>query len=108
MYLYSLSRTFEKKNFCDYHQFFNTDFNIWKVVKRRKNEKYKSSQKIDELYSPSHKPRFNLKKLVSTSSRWSGLNGLDLAETVTTPKKYIWKGYREIGINALFGLSYSF
>ena len=38
--------------------------------------------------------RFNLKKLVSTSSRWSGLNGLDLAETVTTPKKYIWKGFK--------------
>ena len=38
--------------------------------------------------------RFNLKKLVSTSSRWSGLSGLDLAETVTTPKKYIWKGFK--------------
>ena len=27
---------------------------------------------------------------------------------ITNSKKYIWKGYREIGINALFGLSYSF
>ncbi len=49
-----------RKNFINKR---NKSYEIWKVVKRRKNEKYKSSQKIDELYSPSHKPRFNLKKL---------------------------------------------
>ena len=41
----------------------NGGYELWKVVKRRKKEKYKSSQKIDELYSPSHKPRTNLKRL---------------------------------------------
>ena len=41
----------------------NGGYELWKVVKRRKKEKYKSSQKISELYSPAHKPRLNLKKL---------------------------------------------
>ena len=27
---------------------------------------------------------------------------------ITNSKKDIWEGYREIGINALFGLSYSY
>jgi len=38
--------------------------------------------------------RFNLRKLINSSSEWSGLNGLDLAKIVTTPKKYIWKGFK--------------
>ncbi len=38
--------------------------------------------------------RFNLRKLINSSSKWSGLNGLDLAKIVTTPKKYIWKGFK--------------
>tara|TARA_Y100000590_G_scaffold382281_1_gene452102 strand:+ start:280 stop:1473 length:1194 start_codon:yes stop_codon:yes gene_type:complete len=37
---------------------------------------------------------FNLKKLINTSIKWSGLNGLDLAQKVTTHKKYIWKGFK--------------
>ena len=38
--------------------------------------------------------KFNLKKLINASSKWHGLNGLDLAKTVTTQKKYIWNGFK--------------
>jgi len=38
--------------------------------------------------------KFNLKKLINTSSKWHGLNGLDLAKIVTTQKKYIWNGFK--------------
>ncbi len=44
--------------------------------------------------SNNNKGNFNLKKLTNSSIKWSGLNGLDLAKTVTTKKKYIWKGYK--------------
>jgi len=37
---------------------------------------------------------FNLKKLLNNSIKWPGLKGLDLAETVTTRKKYIWQGFK--------------
>ena len=37
---------------------------------------------------------FNLKKLLNSSIKWPGLKGLDLAETVTTKKKYIWQGFK--------------
>jgi len=37
---------------------------------------------------------FNIKELVNTTNKWSGLKNLDLAEKVTTKKKYIWSGYR--------------
>ena len=40
------------------------------------------------------KGNFNLKKLINSSIKWSGLNGLDLAQTVTTKKKYIWQGFK--------------
>ena len=40
------------------------------------------------------KGNFNLKKLINSSVKWSGLNGLDLAQTVTTKKKYIWQGFK--------------
>ena len=40
------------------------------------------------------KGNFNLKKLINSSVKWSGLNGLDLARTVTTKKKYIWQGFK--------------
>ena len=40
------------------------------------------------------KGNFNLKKLVNSSVKWSGLNGLDLAQTVTTKKKYVWQGFK--------------
>jgi len=37
---------------------------------------------------------FNLKKLLNNSIKWPGLQGLDLAETVTAKKKYIWQGFK--------------
>jgi len=37
---------------------------------------------------------FNLKKLLNNSIKWPGLKGLDLAETVTAKKKYIWQGFK--------------
>ncbi len=44
--------------------------------------------------SNNNKGTFNLKKLTNSSIKWPGLNGLDLAKTVTTKKKYIWKGFK--------------
>ncbi len=44
--------------------------------------------------SNSKSGKFNLKKLINTSLKWPGLNGLDLAQNVTTPKKYVWKGFK--------------
>tara|TARA_Y100000590_G_scaffold148144_1_gene170211 strand:- start:2 stop:1195 length:1194 start_codon:yes stop_codon:yes gene_type:complete len=37
---------------------------------------------------------FNLKKLINDTIKWPGLNGLDLAQTVTTKNNYIWQGYK--------------
>jgi len=39
------------------------------------------------------KGNFNIKKLINSSVKWSGLNGLDLAQTVTTKNKYTWQGF---------------
>ena len=44
--------------------------------------------------SNNKKGNFNLKKLINTSVKWPGLKGLDLAKTVTTSKKYVWKGFK--------------
>tara|TARA_Y100000782_G_scaffold110965_1_gene138191 strand:- start:424 stop:1044 length:621 start_codon:yes stop_codon:yes gene_type:complete len=41
--------------------------------------------------SNNKKGNFNLKKLINTSVKWPGLKGLDLAKTVTTSKKYVWR-----------------
>ena len=45
--------------------------------------------------------KFNVSKLTNSTIKWSGLKNLDLAETVTTTKNYIWKGLqtwkKEIG-----------
>ena len=38
--------------------------------------------------------KFNVNKLLNLSKKWSGLNNLDLAKTVTTKKKYVWRGYK--------------
>ena len=38
--------------------------------------------------------KFNIKKLLNQTQKWSGLKNLDLAEKVTTKKNYIWKGLR--------------
>ncbi len=37
---------------------------------------------------------FNIKKLINISTKWPGLNGLDLAQEVTTKKTYTWKGLK--------------
>ena len=44
--------------------------------------------------SNNKKGNFNIKKLINSSIHWQGLNNLDLAEKVTTNKKYIWKGFK--------------
>ena len=41
-----------------------------------------------------NKGNFNIKKLTNSSVKWPGLKGLDLAQLVTTKKKYIWKGFK--------------
>ena len=52
----------------------------------------KGAPKGTLAYSKSGK--FNISKLTNSTIKWSGLNNLDLAEKVTTPKNYIWKGFR--------------
>ena len=42
----------------------------------------------------SKKGKFNIGKLTNSTIKWSGLNNLDLAEKVTTPKNYVWKGLK--------------
>jgi len=42
----------------------------------------------------SKKNKFNIKKLLTQTQKWSGLKDLDLAEKVTTKKNYVWKGLR--------------
>ena len=37
---------------------------------------------------------FNIKKLINISTKWPGLNGLDLAKEVTTKKTYTWGGLK--------------
>ena len=37
---------------------------------------------------------FNISKLINTSNKWPGLNGMDLAKIVTTSKTYTWKGLK--------------
>jgi len=38
--------------------------------------------------------KFNLKKLIKKTTIWPGLNGMDLAEEVSTKKNYTWKGLK--------------
>jgi carbamoyl-phosphate synthase small subunit len=38
--------------------------------------------------------KFNIKKLLYQTQKWSGLKNLDLAEKVSTKKNYIWKGLK--------------
>ena len=42
----------------------------------------------------SKKGKFNINKLINSTIKWSGLKNLDLAEKVTTPKNYVWKGLK--------------
>ena len=38
--------------------------------------------------------KFNISKLSNSTTKWSGLKNLDLAEIVSTRKSYIWKGLK--------------
>jgi len=38
--------------------------------------------------------KFNIRKLSNSTTKWSGLKNLDLAEKVTTTKNYVWKGLK--------------
>ena len=38
--------------------------------------------------------KFNIHKIINTTSKWSGLKNLDLAKEVTTKKNYLWKGFK--------------
>ncbi len=38
--------------------------------------------------------KFNIKKIINLTTKWSGLNNLDLAKEVTTKKDYLWKGFK--------------
>ena len=42
----------------------------------------------------SKKNKFHINKLTNSTTKWSGLKNLDLAEKVTTQKNYIWKGLK--------------
>ena len=42
----------------------------------------------------SKKNKFNFKKLLKQTQKWSGLKNLDLAEKVSTKKSYVWKGLK--------------
>jgi len=42
----------------------------------------------------SKKGNFSINKLVNTTTKWSGLKNLDLAEQVTTKKNYVWSGFK--------------
>ncbi len=44
--------------------------------------------------SNNKKGNFNIKKLINKSIKWPGLNGMDLAQIVTTKKTYTWKGLK--------------
>ena len=38
--------------------------------------------------------KFNIKKLIKSTAIWPGLNGMDLAQEVSTQKGYYWKGLK--------------
>jgi len=38
--------------------------------------------------------KFNINKLINSTTKWNGLKNLDLAKKVTTPKNYVWKGLK--------------
>ncbi len=38
--------------------------------------------------------KFNISKLANATTKWSGLKNLDLADEVSTKKKYVWKGFK--------------
>ena len=38
--------------------------------------------------------KFNISKLANATTKWSGLKNLDLADEVSTKKKYVWNGFK--------------
>jgi len=38
--------------------------------------------------------KFNIKKILNVTKKWSGLKNLDLAKKVTTKKNYVWKDFK--------------
>ena len=42
----------------------------------------------------SNNGKFNISKLTNLTTKWSGLQNLDLAEKVTTKKNYVWLGFK--------------
>ncbi len=38
--------------------------------------------------------KFNIKRLLKTTQKWSGIKNLDLAKKVTTKKNYVWKNFK--------------
>ena len=38
--------------------------------------------------------KFNISKLTNSTIKWSRIKNLDLAQKVTTPKNYVWKGFK--------------
>jgi carbamoyl-phosphate synthase small subunit len=42
----------------------------------------------------SKRNKFNIKKMLKQTQKWSGLKNLDLAEKVSTKENYIWKGLK--------------
>ena len=42
----------------------------------------------------SKKNNFNIRQLTNSTIKWSGLKNLDLAQTVSTKKNYVWSGFR--------------
>ena len=51
-------------------------------------------EKLIKVIPDNEKLLFNIKKLINISTKWPGLNGLDLAKEVTTKKTYTWKGLK--------------
>ena len=37
---------------------------------------------------------FNIKQLTNSTTKWSGLKNLDLAQKVSTKKNYVWSGFK--------------
>jgi carbamoyl-phosphate synthase small subunit len=40
------------------------------------------------------KSKFNIKQLINSTIKWSGLKNLDLAKKVSTKKNYVWLGFK--------------
>ena len=57
-------------------------------------------------YCFSNKSKFNFKKLLFVTQKWSGLKNLDLAKQVTTKKNYLWKDFKQQPIAVEYNVNY--